>query len=150
MSPAFFLVTLLLGLGLVILYWSRQKKSERQLEEHSITPEALHSLISSGKKVLLFDVRQPLDLLTNTEMIPGAKRVPPKDVIANPSLLPKDQEAVVYCTCPSDKTSRTILRHALDLGFKRIKFLQGGLGAWKAQGYPVAPYKESFHLDTVR
>ena len=32
--------------------------------------------------------------------------------------------------------------------FLRIKFLEGGLAAWKAKGYPVEPYEESCHLDT--
>jgi len=54
---------------------------------------------------------------------------------------------VVYCTCPSDKTSRTVLRRAFTLGFVRIKFLKGGLAAWKAKGYPIEPYKEVFHLN---
>jgi rhodanese-related sulfurtransferase len=31
--------------------------------------------------------------------------------------------------------------------FSRIKFLKGGLEAWKAKGYPVAPYNELIHLD---
>jgi len=97
-------------------------------------------------EVLLFDVRQPLDLLANAEMIPGAKRIPPKEVLENPSLIPKERDSIVYCTCPSDKTNRTVLRPALALHFLRIKFLKGGLAAWKAKGYPLEPYKESFRL----
>ena len=50
----------------------------------------------------------------------------------------------MYCTCPSDKTSRAILRRALGLHFLRIKFLRGGLAAWKMNGYPVEPYKVLF------
>jgi 3-mercaptopyruvate sulfurtransferase SseA len=38
------------------------------------------------------------------------------------------------------------LRRALALGFTRIKFLTGGLAAWKTKGYPVEPYRESFRL----
>jgi len=30
----------------------------------------------------------------------------------------------------------------------RVKFLKGGLAAWKAKGYPVVPYDKTFHLDT--
>ena len=97
-------------------------------------------------EVLLFDVRQPLDLLANAEMIPGAKRIPPKEVLENPSLIPKERDSIVYCTCPSDKTSRTVLRRALALHLLRVKFLKGGLAAWKAKGYPLEPYKESFRL----
>jgi rhodanese-related sulfurtransferase len=68
-------------------------------------------------------------------------------VLERPTLIPKEKDAVVYCTCPSDKTSRAVLRRAFTLGFFRIKFLKGGLAAWKAKGYPVEPYKEVFHLN---
>jgi rhodanese-related sulfurtransferase len=30
--------------------------------------------------------------------------------------------------------------------FDRVKFLKGGLAAWKAQGYPLEPYNKPFHL----
>jgi rhodanese-related sulfurtransferase len=104
----------------------------------------------ASEPVLLFDVRQPLDLLAHTEILPGATRVPPRDFYENPSLIPKDKEVVVYCTCPSDKTARELLGIALDMGFSRVQFLKGGLDGWKAQGYPVEPYQESFHLDTAK
>lgn len=119
------------------------------IEQYRITPETLRERMTSGEEVLLVDVRQPLDLLAHSEMIPGAKRIPPKELLENPSLIPKEKDAVVYCTCPSDKTSKEILQKALALGFSRIKFLEGGLDAWKAKGYPVLPYQESFHLDTA-
>ena len=131
--------------GLIALQIKRSK-DRRQLEEHSVTPEILHTLMASKQPVLLFDVRQPLDLLAYSEIIPGAKRIPPKEVLENPALIPKEKDSVVYCTCPSDKTSRTILHRAQALHFLRIKFLKGGLEAWKSKGYPVEPYNESFHL----
>jgi rhodanese-related sulfurtransferase len=106
-------------------------------------------LLASDQEVLIFDVRLPLDLLADSDIIRGAKRIPPQDVVENPSLIPREKDTIVYCTCPSDKTSRAILRKALSLGFTRAKFLKGGLEDWKAKGYPVEPYRESFHLDTA-
>ena len=103
-------------------------------------------LLGINQDVALFDVRQPLDLLAHSEIIPGARRIAPLDVLAVPSLIPKDKEAIVYCTCPGDKTSRAVLRRALDLQFFKIKFLKGGFDAWKAKGYPLEPYREVFHL----
>lgn len=131
---------------LLIVTWMKRTTGQREMEQHSITPEALHALLAAHQEVLLFDVRQPLDLLAHTEIIPGAKRIPPKEVLENPALIPKEKDSVVYCTCPSDKTSRTILHRAQALHFLRIKFLKGGLEAWKSKGYPVEPYTESFHL----
>jgi len=136
-------------LGIVALR-SKRRREQRDCDEHRIAPEALHNLMASGQEVLLFDVRQPLDLLANSEIIPGAKRIPPKEILANPSLVPKDKDSVVYCTCPGDKTSRAVLHQALALDFRRIKFLDGGLAGWKAKGYEVEPYRESFHLDTAK
>jgi rhodanese-related sulfurtransferase len=137
-------------LCLLTVIWIKQTRDRRGIEEHSITPEALHTLLSSSQGVLLLDVRQPLDLLGNAEIIPGAKRIPPKELLENPSLIPKDIDSVVYCTCPGDKTSRAVWRRARAMHFYRVKLLRGGLAAWKAKGYPVEPYRQSFHLDTAR
>ena len=127
----------------------KRARERHEMERYSITPEALHGLLISNQDVLVFDVREPLDFLVDSEIILGAKRLAPREVRENPSLIPRDKDVVIYCTCPSDKTSLVILRRALALHFVRIKFLKGGLEAWKAKGYPVEPYEESFHLDTA-
>jgi rhodanese-related sulfurtransferase len=136
-----------LVISLATIFWKRRSRDERwTMEQHAISPEQLYSLLSSHQDVDVFDVRQPLDLLAHSEIIPGARRIPPAEVLASPGLIPKDKEAIVYCTCPGDKTSRAVLRRALDLQFFKIKFLKGGFDAWKAMGYPVEPYREVFHL----
>jgi rhodanese-related sulfurtransferase len=134
----------------LIVVWTQRTRARREMEQHSITPEALHTLLESNQGVLLFDVRQPLDLLADSEIIPGAKRISPKEVQQNPSLIPREKDTIVYCTCPSDKTSREILHRALALHYSRVKFLQGGLEGWKAMGYRVDPYQKTFHLDTAK
>jgi rhodanese-related sulfurtransferase len=133
-------------LCLLVFRRIKRTRDQKELEQHSMTTQELHTLFASNKEVLLFDVRQPLDLLAYPEVIPGAHRIPPKDVLERPSLIPNDKEVVVYCTCPGDKTSREILHRVLALHFSQVKFLRGGLAAWKANGYPVEPYREVFHL----
>jgi rhodanese-related sulfurtransferase len=132
--------------------WFRRIKARREFERLSITPEQLHDLMATNHDVLVLDVRQPLDLLAASEIIEGAQRISPEEATANPALIPTDKELVVYCTCPSDKTSRAIAMKAQGLGanidVSRVKFLKGGLAAWKAKGYPVVPYEKTFHLDT--
>lgn len=136
---------------LIFVGW-RVKKSrdERELAGHSIDPEELYEWRESNRKVLLFDIRQPLDLLAHSEIIPGAVRIPPLELLEDPSRLPRDEDLVVYCTCPADRTSRSVVRRALNAKFTRVRLLKGGLEAWKAKGYPVEPYVEAFHLDTAR
>ena len=118
------------------------------MERYSVTPETLHTLLALGHDALLFDVRQPLDLLGDSVIIPGAKWLCPREVRENPLLIPREKEVIVYCTCPSAQTSRAILHRALGMGLLRIKFLKGGLKGWKASGFPVEPYNKPFHLDS--
>lgn len=134
-------------LGLIRM---KQLRDRRELEESSIEPEALHDLLEKDRDLLIFDVRLPLDFLAHSEIIPGATRVAPNDVTKQPSLIPKEKDSVIYCTCPSDKTSRMILKRARALKFSRIKFLRGGFAGWKAKGYPVELYTKPFHLDTAQ
>jgi rhodanese-related sulfurtransferase len=136
--------------GLGMLGWRKRRTLESELQRHSVSPQELHAFIGSDQTVLILDVRQALDLQAYPEQIPGAQRVSPEDVLAKPNLIPKDKEAVVYCTCPSEETSRRILRRALRLGFTRVKFLRGGLAAWKAMGFPVEPYRGTFTFSSAR
>lgn len=129
--------------------WRIRSRRLRELDGHSIDVQSLHDLLLPEPRVLLFDVRQPLDLLAYSEKIPGAVRLAPKDILSNPALIPQDRDVVVYCTCPGDKTSREIIQRGLSLGLRHVKLLRGGLDAWKQRGFPVEPYKESFHLDTA-
>jgi rhodanese-related sulfurtransferase len=128
---------------------AKRLRGRREMERHSITPEALQVLLASNQDVLVIDVRQPLDLLADSVIIPGAQWLAPEEVRANPSMLPRERDLIVYCTCPSDKTSSVILHRALAKGFLRIKFLKGGLDGWRAKGFPVEPYQKRFHLATA-
>lgn len=127
---------------------ARRMRDQRELERHTITPEALHALLASNREVRVFDVRQPLDLLGDSAIIPGARWLAPDEVCANPSLLSKEQDLIIYCTCPSDRTSRTLLHRALDKGFVRIRILKGGLDGWRKRGFPTEPYNKPFHLNS--
>jgi rhodanese-related sulfurtransferase len=47
--------------------------------------------LASDREVLLFDIRQPLDLLAYPEMIPKAQRVALDEVLAGSTLIPKEK-----------------------------------------------------------
>ena len=139
-------IAVILGLSLIAILIKR-RRDRLEMEQHSITPDALHAMLESNQEVLLYDVRLPLDLLADSGIIPGATRIPPREVLENPALIPREREIVVYCTCPGDETSRRVLHRAQAMHILRIKFLKGGLAAWKAKGYPVEPYDKPFQLD---
>ncbi len=131
----------------VVLF--RRSQARRELAAHSVDADGLYALLNPVRQVLVFDIRQPLDLLAHSETIPGAIRVTPKDALENPWQFPREKDAVIYCTCPGDKTSLSVLKRVLALQFTKVKMLRGGLEAWKAKGYPVEPYDKSFRLDTA-
>lgn len=141
-------ITTICGAVLLAFVLAKRMRERREMERHSITPEALHALLASKQEVLVIDARLPLDLLGDSVIIPGAMRLAPQEVRENPSLLPKEKDLVVYCTCSSDETSRTVLHRALAMGFSRMKFLKGGLEGWRAKGFPVEPYTKPFQLES--
>ena len=124
----------------------KRVRDQREFEQHTITPEALYALLASNRNVAIFDVRQPLDLLGDSVIIPGAKWFAPQAVLDDPSLISENKDLIVYCTCPSDKTGLVVVRRALAKGFSQIRLLKGGLDSWRAEGYPVEPYEKPFHL----
>ncbi|GGH08367.1 hypothetical protein GCM10011586_25890 [Silvibacterium dinghuense] len=139
------LFVLLLAIALLRLL--RTQRERRDLDAHCIEPKDLHALVASGASVYLYDLRQPLDLFIDAETIPGSRRIAPHEILADPQLIPADQDAVVYCTCPGEETSRKIVQRALSMGFTRVRLLRGGLAAWKAAGYPVEPYRGQISLE---
>jgi rhodanese-related sulfurtransferase len=138
-------VLCVLVLGLIV---ARRMRAKREIESKSIEPEELYKLLDA-KQVLLYDVRQPLDFLAHPEIIPGAMRIPPKNIAEETASFSRDQDSVIYCTGGDDETRLMVLGKARALNFTRVRMLKGGLAAWKAEGYPVEAYTEPFQLDTA-
>ncbi|RXH57164.1 Rhodanese-related sulfurtransferase [Granulicella sibirica] len=128
----------------------RRADRRREMMQHFISAEALHQLLSMSDKPTVLDIRVPLDFLAHTEMIPGATRIAPNEMIANPKMISKKIEYVLYCTCPGEASSEAVLSAALRMGFYKVKMLTGGIEAWKQKGFPVEPYNRPFHLDAQR
>ncbi len=61
-------------------------RARREFARYSIEPEELHALLNSKQDVVVLDVRLPLDLLADSEIIPGAVRIAPKEIFANPKI----------------------------------------------------------------
>ena len=128
---------------------ARQKRRQEELERHTITPEQLSRVLEREPQLSLFDLRQPLEVLADSEMIPGARRISPHKLMENPWLISRDKAAVVYCASSNDEISRVILQRVLSMGFVRVRILKGGLNAWKAEGYPVKRYLGPLGFDVA-
>ena len=80
-------ITSILAFILLIVLLAKRRRDGHEMERHSITLDALHALMASKQEVQIVDVRQPLDMLGESVIIPGAQWIPPEVVRANPSLL---------------------------------------------------------------
>jgi rhodanese-related sulfurtransferase len=140
-------IVVVLLLALIIAYQAKHMRDRKEVEEYSIAPEELYTLMQSGKAVLLYDVRQPLDLLAHSMVIHGSIRIAPADLKRDPGLIPRDRDVIVYCTCPTDKTAHLVIRRALSMHYTRARLLRGGLDAWRDKGYATEPFITPFHLE---
>jgi membrane protein DedA with SNARE-associated domain/rhodanese-related sulfurtransferase len=85
----------------------------------------------------IVDLRHPLDILPDPRALPGAVHIGPQDLKERNSVIPRDRDVVLYCTCPSEETSAKIALELRSMGILRVRPLRGGLQGWKDAGYPL-------------
>ena len=63
-----------------------------------IDPAELYEMISTGKEVLVIDLRNENAFLTSPAAVPGSMRIPPAEFEVKVHQLPKEKEIILYCT----------------------------------------------------
>ncbi len=117
----------------------------RRLRVRRISPAMLACKLKSNQKVAV------LDLLTFEEepdgekldAIPGAFSVDPARLRTSPNVsVPEDVQIVLYCSSGRDIVSARVAVALQRIGIHKVWVLEGGLKAWREQGYPVSPSLE--------
>jgi hypothetical protein len=80
-----------------VKYWQRRQFLE-ELYKSRITPQEVRLMIDAGDKIVILDLRHPLDSVADPRTLPGAVRVLPDEVTSRAETLPKDEEIILYCT----------------------------------------------------
>jgi membrane protein DedA with SNARE-associated domain/rhodanese-related sulfurtransferase len=132
---AVLIVAAALGLYLAARWW-RREAFIRQLRMERITVGELLGLIKQGHKPLVFDVR-PQEARARDGMIPGAVPLDSKVPDAVVAGYSREQETVVYCSCPNEASAALAARQLKRAGFKKIRPLLGGIDAWVQAGQPL-------------
>ena len=86
-----------IGLYLAIKI-ARRQLFLRQLRIARIRPDELEAKIAAGERVLVVDLRHDLDVQAEPRMIPGAVRMTPAELEQGRVAIPRDREAVLYCS----------------------------------------------------
>ena len=125
------------GLGLVRMI--------HRLRQRRISPQMLERKLKSDTKVAV------LDLLTfeeeadtdNVEAIPGAFSVDPARLQKSPRIaIPDEVQIVLYSSSGSDIVSARAAMALKQIGIDNVRVLEGGLKAWREQGFPVSQVLE--------
>jgi membrane protein DedA with SNARE-associated domain len=70
----------------------------RKLRISRIEPAELKARLDGGEKVLIVDLRHPLDFDAEPNIIPGALHLTTAELEARHREIPRDREIVLYCT----------------------------------------------------
>jgi rhodanese-related sulfurtransferase len=105
-----------------------------------LTQETFLALPKSGAKApFVLDVRTPEEYVTGH--VPGAVNIPHEQVAARLAEVPKDKDVVLYCR--SGRRAAMAAEVLAANGYSRLKYLQGDMPAWVAQGRPVEMPKDA-------
>ncbi len=118
----------------------------RRLRLHQISPARLACKLKSKSKVAVLDLSNfEADTDSETfEGIPGAFSVDPCRLRKSPQItVPNDVDLVLYCSSGRDIVSARVAVALERIGVRKVWVLEGGLEAWREQGFPVSQSLEA-------
>ncbi len=148
-------LAILIGVPLVLYVGSRGfrvVRMIRQLRLRRMSPPMLARKLKSGAKIAVLDLLKfEEDNGESAAGIPGAFVVDPSVLRKSPQItVPEDIKMVLYCSSGSRTVSA---RAAVDLeriGVRKVWVLEGGLKAWREQGFPVSRCPEAPEVVAAR
>jgi membrane protein DedA with SNARE-associated domain/rhodanese-related sulfurtransferase len=117
----------------------------RRLRVRRISPAMLARKLNNDRKVAVLDLLD-FELETDDESagaIPGAFRVDPSHLRTSPHIaVPDNVDIVLYSSSGGDAVPARAAIALHRIGIDNVWVLQGGLKAWREQGFPVSKSPE--------
>jgi membrane protein DedA with SNARE-associated domain/rhodanese-related sulfurtransferase len=123
--------------GYVTFKWWERRRFYKMLRIARVTVDELRDLMDSGKDPIVVDVRSSVVRDGDRRYVPGALTMNIAEVDERLEQLPTDREIIFYCTCPNEASAASVAKRLIELGYTRVRPLQGGLDAWIEAGYAV-------------
>jgi membrane protein DedA with SNARE-associated domain/rhodanese-related sulfurtransferase len=130
------IVAALLAVYIAFKWWER-RRFYKMLRIARISVDELRRLKEGGKDPVVVDVRSPVVRNLDRRFIPGALAMDIAEVDRHLDRLPADRDIVFYCTCPNEASAAQVAKRLIELGYTRVRPLEGGLDAWIEAGYEV-------------
>jgi len=118
----------------------------RRLRLRRISPPMLDRKLRSNKKVAVIDLLNFEEERDGKrlEAIPGAFRVDPSRLRKSPHItVPDDVDIILYCASGGDTVSARAAVALQRIGIDNVWVLEGGLKAWREQGFPISQFLEA-------
>jgi membrane protein DedA with SNARE-associated domain/rhodanese-related sulfurtransferase len=133
------LALLLVGsLAAYIVYkYIHRQRLLRELRIARITVDELKQMLDAGEKVVIVDLRQPLDVAAAPYVIPGALRISVEELGHRHQEIDRDRDVILYCACPNEATSARMALLLRKKGIAKVRPLIGGVEAWRERNFPV-------------
>jgi membrane protein DedA with SNARE-associated domain/rhodanese-related sulfurtransferase len=126
------------GALLLFLIWKALQRQLflRRLRIERITVAELRTLIDSGARPVILDVRSP-EARRRGARIPGSLAGDPPQLVRLREWVAPHSEIVVYCACPNDASAALAANELKHAGFRRVRPLLGGIDAWTEAGHAL-------------
>lgn len=115
----------------------------RSVRMARLEPVELKKMMDREEPVFIVDLRHPLDYLPDPRTLPGALSLTPDKLMEQSDRIPRDQEIVLFCTCPSEATAARMALALRKMGIRRVRPLRGGYDEWKKLGYPLVEIQQT-------
>ncbi len=110
--------------------WSKIKGKIKE-----VSPEELKKRIAEGKETILLDIREKDEI--RREYICGAELLPRGFLEMRVEDLIPDREKPVVVYCAAGVRSAFAAKTLMDMGYKDVASLRGGIDKWKRSGFEV-------------
>ena len=101
-------------------------------EYHSVSPEEFHRMMMN-EDVFVIDVHIP-----EQKHIPGTDAwIPYNKIEDSEDLLPEDKSTKILVYCRSGFMSKIAASKLVEMGYKNVYDLDGGVITWKQAGYTI-------------
>jgi membrane protein DedA with SNARE-associated domain/rhodanese-related sulfurtransferase len=113
----------------------------RHLKLRRITPALLHEKIMLGEQFAIIDLLSFEEEPENSVGIPGAVRMDPARLRSRSKVVvPEHLGIILYCSSSGELTSARVAVALQKKGISNVWILEGGLNAWKKEGFSVTSH----------
>lgn len=118
--------------------WMRRRMLKNKLVDARIAVDELHELLSKGLAPVILDIRSDEKRQLDPYVIPGTRFADERRLDEIVAAYRPDQKVVIYCSCPNEVSAAWMAKKMIELGFRDVLPLKGGIDAWREAGKEVA------------